>query len=172
MGIVQTIGEGMAGMYEIAFLAILIAGMVEVIKHNGGIDFLLNLVTSKIKSKKGAELGIAGLVGLTDLSTANNTIAIIITGPLAKDISEKYEIDPRKSASILDIFSCCIQGLIPYGAQVLVATGVAGISPLAILPYSFYPVLIGICGVIAILIGYPNFAKKEKQAKQLKSQAS
>ncbi len=172
MGVVQSIGEGMAGMYEIAFLAILIAGMVEVIKHNGGIDFLLRLVTSKIKSKKGAELGIAGLVGLTDLSTANNTIAIIITGPLAKDISEQYEIDPRKSASILDIFSCSIQGLIPYGGQVLAATAVAGISPLAILPYSFYPVLIGICGIIAILIGYPNFAKKEKQAKQLKSQAS
>ncbi|WP_142385116.1 Na+/H+ antiporter NhaC family protein [Cytobacillus massiliigabonensis] len=162
MPLVQKIGEGMAGMYEISFLAILIAGMVEVIKHNGGIDFLLHIVTRNIKSKKGAEFGIAGLVGLTDLSTANNTISILIAGPLAKNIADQYEIDPRKSASLLDIFSCCVQGLIPYGAQILVAAGVASISPVSILPFSYYPILIGICGVVAILIGYPNF-KKEKR---------
>ncbi|KQL21602.1 Na+/H+ antiporter NhaC family protein [Cytobacillus solani] len=161
MPLVQKVGEGMAGMYEISFLAILIAGMVEVIKHNGGIDFLLHRVTRNIKSKKGAEFGIAGLVGLTDLSTANNTISILIAGPLAKNIADQYEIDPRKSASLLDIFSCCVQGLIPYGAQILVAAGVASISPVSILPFSYYPILIGICGVAAILIGYPNF-KKEK----------
>ncbi|KOP71723.1 sodium:proton antiporter [Bacillus sp. FJAT-21945] len=161
MPLVQKVGEGMAGMYEISFLAILIAGMVEVIKHNGGIDFLLHIVTRNIKSKKGAEFGIAGLVGLTDLSTANNTISILIAGPLAKNIADQYEIDPRKSASLLDIFSCCVQGLIPYGAQILVAAGVASISPVSILPFSYYPILIGICGVAAILIGYPNF-KKEK----------
>ncbi|WP_057759958.1 Na+/H+ antiporter NhaC family protein [Cytobacillus praedii] len=161
MPLVQKIGEGMAGMYEISFLAILIAGMVEVIKHNGGIDFLLHIVTRNIKSKKGAEFGIAGLVGLTDLSTANNTISILIAGPLAKNIADQYEIDPRKSASLLDIFSCCVQGLIPYGAQILVAAGVASISPVSILPFSYYPILIGICGAVAILIGYPNF-KKEK----------
>ncbi|MFC0416664.1 Na+/H+ antiporter NhaC family protein [Cytobacillus solani] len=161
MPLVQKVGEGMAGMYEISFLAILIAGMVEVIKHNGGIDFLLHIVTRNIKSKKGAEFGIAGLVGLTDLSTANNTISILIAGPLAKNIADQYEIDPRKSASLLDIFSCCVQGLIPYGAQILVAAGVASISPVSILPFSYYPILIGVCGVAAILIGYPNF-KKEK----------
>jgi Na+/H+ antiporter NhaC len=172
MGVVQSIGDGMAGMYEIAFLAILIAGMVEIIKHNGGIDYLLHLATSKIKTKKGAEFGIAGLVGLTDLSTANNTIAIIITGPLAKNIADKYDIDPRKSSSILDIFSCSVQGLIPYGGQILAATAVAGISPIAVLQYSYYPILIGICGVIAILIGYPKFTSKAKQAKTLSSQAS
>ncbi|MFS0638859.1 Na+/H+ antiporter NhaC family protein [Mesobacillus foraminis] len=159
--LIQQVGEGMAGMYEIAFLAILIAGMVEVIKYNGGIDFLLHLVTRRIKSKKGAELGIAGLVGLTDLSTANNTIAILIAGPLAKNIADQYGIDPRKSASLLDIFSCSVQGLIPYGAQILVAAGVAGISPLSILMFSYYPVFIGICGIIAILAGYPKFAKKK-----------
>jgi Na+/H+ antiporter NhaC len=158
MELIQKTGEGMAGMYEISFLAILIAGMVAVIKHNGGIDYLLYLVTRNIKSKKGAEFSIAGLVGLTDLSTANNTISIIITGPLAKDIAEKYDIDPRKSASLLDVFSCCIQGLIPYGAQLLVAAGVAGISPISILPYSYYPLLIGACGVIAILIGFPRLS--------------
>ncbi|MFY3790177.1 Na+/H+ antiporter NhaC family protein [Ureibacillus sp. MALMAid1270] len=161
MSVLQKIGEGMAGMYEMAFLAILIAGMVEVIKFNGGIDFILQLATRRIKSKKGAELGIAGLVSLTDLSTANNTIAILITGPLAKNIAEQYDIEPRKSASILDIFSCSIQGLLPYGAQFLAAASVAGISPVSILQYAYYPVLIGICGIIAILVGYPRKMKTQ-----------
>jgi Na+/H+ antiporter NhaC len=156
MTLFQTIGDGIAGMYEIAFLAILIAGMVAVIKHNGGIDYLLHLSTRKIKSQKGAEFSVAGLVGLTNLSTANNTISILIAGPLAKNIADKYGIDPRKTASILDIFSCTIQGLIPYGAQLLAAASVAGISPVSILQYSFYPILIGICGSIAILLGYPR----------------
>jgi len=160
MDLFQKIGEGISGMYEMAFLAILIAGMVEIIKLNGGIDFLLHLATRRIKSKKGAEFGIAGLVGLTNLSTANNTIAILIAGPLAKNIADQYGIEPRKSASILDIFSCTAQGLLPYGAQFLAAASVAGISPISMLQYSFYPILIGICGVIAILIGYP----KEKKA--------
>jgi Na+/H+ antiporter NhaC len=160
MELIQKISDGMAGMFEISFLAILIAGMVEVIKHNGGIDYLLHLVTRKIQTKKGAEFGIAGLVSLTDLSTANNTISIIITGPLAKNIADKFGIDPRRSASLLDVFSCSIQGLIPYGAQMLVAAGVARISPVSILTYSYYPILIGVCGVLAILIGYPRFKTK------------
>jgi Na+/H+ antiporter NhaC len=163
MDIIQAISVGMAGMFEISFLAILIAGMVEVIKYNGGIDFLLHAVTSKIKTKKGAKFGIAGLVGFTGLSTANNTISIIIAGPLAKTIADRYGIDPRKSASLLDIFSCCIQGLIPYGGQLLVAAGVAQISPVSILQYSFYPLLIGVCGVISILIGFPRFIMEGKK---------
>ncbi len=161
MGIIQKISDGMAGMFEISFLAILIAGMVEVIKHNGGIDYLLHLVNRNIKSKKGAEFGIAGLVSLTDLSTANNTISIIIAGPLAKNIANEYGIDPRKSASLLDVFSCSIQGLIPYGAQLLVAAGVASISPVSILAYSYYPILIGLCGIIAILTGFPRLSNKK-----------
>ncbi|WP_042150288.1 Na+/H+ antiporter NhaC family protein [Paucisalibacillus sp. EB02] len=159
MGLMQKIGEGMAGMYEIAFLAILIAGMVEVIKFNGGIDFLLHIATRRIKSKKGAEFGIAGLVGLTGLSTANNTIAILIAGPLAKNIAGQYGIESRRSASLLDIFSCSIQGLLPYGAQFLAAASIASISPVSILQYSYYPILVGICGIIAILIGFPQFQK-------------
>ncbi|MFE3573676.1 Na+/H+ antiporter NhaC family protein [Lysinibacillus sp. NPDC059133] len=159
MDLMQKIGEGMSGMYEMAFLAILIAGMVEIIKLNGGIDFLLHLATRRIKSKKGAEFGIAGLVSLTNFSTANNTIAILIAGPLAKNIADQYGIEPRKSASILDIFSCTIQGILPYGAQFLAAASVAGISPVSMLQYSFYPILIGICGIIAILIGYPKQKK-------------
>jgi Na+/H+ antiporter NhaC len=154
--LMQKVGDGMSSMYEIAFLAILIAGMVEVIKFNGGIDFLLKIATRKIKSKKGAEFSIAALVSLTGLSTANNTIAILITAPLAKNIADQYGIEPRKSASILDLFSCSIQGLIPYGAQFLAAASVAGISPVSIIPYCIYPILIGICGIIAILIGYPQ----------------
>jgi Na+/H+ antiporter NhaC len=173
MELFQKINEGMAGMYEISFLAIMIAGMVAVIKHNGGIDYILHLVTWNIKSKKGAEFGIAGLVSLTDLSTANNTISIMIAGPLAKNIADKYDIDPRRSASLLDVFSCSIQGLIPYGAQMLVAAGIASISPVSILAYSFYPILIGICGVLAILTGFPKLTikrvKENTASKELRS---
>lgn len=172
MDVIQSISSGMAGMYEISFLAILIAGMVEVIKHNGGIDFLLHSVTRNIKSKKGAEFSIAGLVSLTDFSTANNTISIIIAGPLAKNISEQYGIDPRRSASILDVFSCSIQGFIPYGAQMLVAAGVAGISPVSILPYSYYPILIGVCGIIAILTGFPRLSTTDKEEKIVNEKVS
>ena len=161
MAFVQAIGTGMSGMFEMAFLAILIGGMVEVIRHNGGIDFIVHLATRKIKSKKDAEFAMAGLVGLTDLSTANNTIAIMIAGPLAKNIAEQYDIEPRKSASIIDIFSCVVQGIIPYSAQFLVAASVAGISPILMMQHSYYSILVGVCGVIAILIGYPK-AKKQQ----------
>jgi Na+/H+ antiporter NhaC len=165
MGLIQAIGDGVAGMQELSLLSILISGLVEVIKYNGGIDYLLQLVTRNVKSNKGAQFGIAGLVSLTNLSTANNTISILIAGPLAKNIADQYNIDPRKSASLLDIFSCCFQGLIPYGAQILLAAGVASISPLSILQYSFYPFLIGVCGLIAIVIDYPKFkAPKEVEA--------
>ncbi|AIM15802.1 Na+/H+ antiporter NhaC family protein [Neobacillus sedimentimangrovi] len=163
MSLFGKISEGMSGMYEMAFLAILIAGMVEIIKFNGGIDFLLQLATRRIKSKKGAEFSIAGLVGLTNLSTANNTISILIAGPLAKNIAEQYGIEPRKSASILDIFSCTIQGLLPYGAQFLAAASIAKISPVSILQYAYYPILIGICGICAILIGYPAKEKRSNK---------
>ncbi|MER2190495.1 MAG: Na+/H+ antiporter NhaC family protein [Solibacillus sp.] len=159
MTLVQAVGDGMSGMFEMAFLAICIAGMVEVIKYNGGIDFLVHVATRKIKSKRDAEFAMAGLVSLTDLSTANNTIAIMIAGPLAKNIATQYEIEPRKAASIIDIFSCFVQGIIPYGAQFLVAASVAGISPILMMQYSYYSLLVGVCGVIAILIGYPRTKK-------------
>lgn len=155
----QAVGDGMSGMFEMAFLAIFIAGMVEVIKQNGGIDFLVHIATRKIKTKKDAEFAMAGLVSLTDLSTANNTIAIMIAGPLAKNIAEQHGIEPRKSASIIDIFSCVVQGIIPYGAQFLVAASVAGISPILMMQYSYYSILVGVCGIIAILIGYPRVRK-------------
>lgn len=156
MDVIQQVGDGMAGMYNMAFLAILIAGMVEIIKFNGGIEFILQAIMKRISTSKGAEFGIAGLVALTNLATANNTIAILIAGPLAKDIATQYNIEPRKAASLLDVFACMVQGVLPYGAQFLVAASLAGISPINILPYSVYPVLIGICGAVAIMIGYPK----------------
>ncbi|SHM58614.1 Na+/H+ antiporter NhaC family protein [Gracilibacillus kekensis] len=154
---IQAISQGIINMEDIAIVALFIGGIVGMIQHNGGIEYLLQFVKNRIKSKKGAEFGIAGLVSVADISTANNTISIIMTGPLAKNIANEYDVDPRKSASILDIFAACWQGIVPYGGQMLAVAGLASISPLAIMPYSFYPVLLGICGVIAILIGFPQF---------------
>ncbi|MER2090191.1 MAG: Na+/H+ antiporter NhaC family protein [Sporosarcina sp.] len=164
-GFLQTVADGIISMEDLALIAILIGGVVGIIKHNGGIDYLLYFITSKIKTKKGAEFGIAGLVSMADIATANNTISIVITGPLAKSIADEYDIDPRKSASLLDTFSSCWQGILPYGGQMLAAAGLAAISPISIIPYSFYPVLMGICGVIAIFIGYPKFRQSEKAVK-------
>ncbi|WP_042221879.1 Na+/H+ antiporter NhaC family protein [Oceanobacillus manasiensis] len=159
---VQAVSQGILNMEDIAIVALLIGGMIGIIQHNGGIQWLLNFVTSRIKTKKAAELGIAGLVSATNISTANNTISIIVTGPLAKNISDEYNIDPRKSASILDIFAGGWQGLVPYGGQMLAVSGLAAISPISILPYSFYPIAIILSGIVAILIGFPKF--KEKKA--------
>lgn len=166
-GFIKAVSQGVINMEDLAIVAILIGGMIGIIQHNGGIQWLLNFVTSKIKTKKGAEFGIAGLVSVTDLATANNTISIIITGPLAKNIADEYQIDPRKSASILDIFSSSWQGLVPYGGQMLVASGLAAISPLSILTYSYYPIAILICGIITILIGFPRFERNK--AKKIKA---
>ncbi|OZI10595.1 sodium:proton antiporter [Bacillaceae bacterium SAS-127] len=153
---IEATSEGISSMLEMTMIAIIIGGMIEVIRYNGGIEFILQFVMKKIRTKKGAEFGIASLVSLTNLSTANNTIAIIVAGPLAKNIADEYDIDPRKSASILDLFSCFIQGMIPYGAQMLAAAGLASISPISIMSYSIYPVLIGISGIIAILFNLPR----------------
>lgn len=161
-GFIALIGEGIAGMQTLAMIAILIGGMVAIIKHNGGIDYMLHAITSRIRTKKGAAFGIASLVSVADIATANNTISIVMTGPLAFDIAKKYEIDPRKSASILDIFSCAFQGIVPYGGQILAAAGIAAISPLSIVPFVFYPFLILIFGILAITFDLPRL--KEYQA--------
>ncbi|XXM71582.1 Na+/H+ antiporter NhaC family protein [Lysinibacillus sphaericus] len=154
-----SVADGMTGMAEIVTLAILIGGVVELIRYNGGIQALLYLATRKIRSPKGAQLATAGLVSSTNLCTANNTISIIIAGPLAKEIGDNYGVDARKSASILDIFSCSVQGLIPYGAQALLVAETAGISPLSIIPYAFYPILTAVCGLIAIRFALPKFTR-------------
>lgn len=157
-GFMKAIETGISGMSGIIIMSLLIGGMVEVIKHNGGIVFLLNLITKRIKTKKGGEFGIAALVSVVDVCTANNTIAIVMSGPIAKDIADKYDIDPRRSASILDTFSCFFQGIIPYGAQILTAVGVAGsvISPFDIMRYLYYPYLMGICAILCIIFGVPK----------------
>lgn len=159
LGLIGAISEGLSGMYELSLLVVVVGGVVELIKFNGGIDYILYFITSKIKSKKGAEFGIAALVSVIDLCTANNTISIVTAGPLAKDIAQKYDIDPRKTASILDIFSSCWQGVIPYGAQLLTAAGIAGISPIEIIRYLYYPGLMFICGIGAITFSQVTIRK-------------
>ena len=165
-GVITAISEGMSGMFELCMISVVVGGMVELIKFNGGIDFVLNFIQSKIKNKKGAEFGIAALVSIVDLCTANNTIAIVMAGPLAKNIADEYEIDPKKTASILDIFASVWQGIIPYGAQLLTAAGLAGISPFEIIGYLHYPILMFVCGIFAIGIDLPrNLNSKENSQK-------
>ena len=160
IGLLSSISKGIIGMEDIAIIALLIGGLVELIQHNGGITWLLNFVRNRVKSKRGAELGIAGLVSVADISTANNTISILMAGSLAKDISDEYGVDPRKSASILDMFASCFQGLLPYSPQLIAAAGVASISPFELVPYAIYPMILGICGLIAIAFRLPRLDKK------------
>ncbi len=155
-GWLAAMGEGIAGMGELIIITMMAGGLMEIIRHNGGIDFILHALTRRIRSKRGAELGIAALVSIVNLCTANNTVAIITAGPLARDIAEKYGVDRRKSASILDTFSCFTQGLIPYGAQLLMAAGLASIAPTDIIPYLYYPYIMGGCALLSILFRYPR----------------
>ena len=150
------IGNGIAGMGDLIIVTMLAGGMLEVIRTAGGLDYLIEKMTRRISGKRGAELSIAALVSLANLCTANNTIAIITTGSIAKDISKRYGLDPRKSASILDTFSCFVQGMIPYGAQLLMASGLAGISALSIMAYLYYPFALGIVALLAILLRFPR----------------
>lgn len=143
-------------MGELIIVSLMAGGMFELIRFNGGVDWLISKMTRNIKSKRSAEFSIAGLVSLTNLCTANNTIALIISGPIAKNISDKFNLDNRKIASLLDTFSCFVQGLIPYGAQLLIAAGLANVSPMEIVPYLYYPLLIGIAAIVSIIFRYPR----------------
>ncbi len=149
-------GQGIISMGELIIITMLAGGLMETIRHNGGIDSLLRMLTAHIHTKRGAEFSIAALVSLINICTANNTVAIITVGPLANDIANKYGVDKRKSASILDTFSCFTQGIIPYGAQILMASGLAAINPVNILPYLYYPFLMGICALLCIIFRYPR----------------
>lgn len=155
-GWLEGIGSGISGMGDLIIVTMLAGGMLEVIRENGGLDFIVRGMTKHIRGKCGAELSIAGLVSLANLCTANNTIAIITTGEIARDITRRFGLDPRKSASILDTFSCLIQGLIPYGAQLLMAAGLAGISSISIIGYLYYPFVMGACALGAILLRLPR----------------
>ena len=149
-------GEGITGMGELIVVTLLAGGVLELIRFNGGIDYIIARLTRRIRGKRGAELGIASLVCIANLCTANNTIAVITIGPIAKDIAGRFGVDSRKSASILDTFSCFVQGLIPYGAQLLIASGLAGVSPFEIIRYLYYPMLMGLFALLAILFRYPK----------------
>ena len=148
--------EGMMGMSELIIVTILAGGMLEIIRHNGGIELIIKALTRNIQSKRAGEMSIAALTCLVNVCTANNTVAIITTGPIAKDIAQRFRIDPRKSASILDTASCFTQGLLPYGAQVLIAAGLSEVNPIAIIPNLYYPMLIGVALILAILFRYPR----------------
>ena len=155
-GWMKAMGNGILGMSELIIITLMAGGILEVIKHNGGIDYIIERLTQHIHGKRGAELSIAALVSVVNVCTANNTVAIITVGGIARKIGEKYHLDPRKCASLLDTFSCFTQGLIPYGAQLLMAAGLASLNPIAILPHLYYPVSIGYAAFIAIMLRYPK----------------
>jgi Na+/H+ antiporter NhaC len=145
------VGNGITGMYDITVISIVVACIVSLVKENGGIQFVLDFIKKGIKSRRGAEFGIASLALFVDACTANNTVAIVMTGPIAKEISEEYGVSPKRSASLLDIFSSVGQGLIPYGAQLLSAATLTGLTPFDIMPYLYYPVLMAVSAVIFVL---------------------
>lgn len=153
---VGAMGNGIIGMGELIIVTLLAGGVLELIRYNGGIDYVVSKITTRVKGARGAELSVAALVSIANLCTANNTIAIITTGPIAKGIAMKYHLDNRKTASILDTFSCFIQGIIPYGSQMLMAAGLAVISPVEIISHLYYPFCMGGCALLAILFRYPR----------------
>ncbi len=152
----QAMGNGVVGMGELVIIAMMAGGMLEIIRENGGIDFIIGKITARISTKRGAELAIAALVSMANLCTANNTVAILTVGNISKNIGDKFGVDNRKAASILDTFSCMVQGLIPYGVQMLLAAGLSGLSPMDILPYLYYPAAIGVAALLAIFLRYPK----------------
>ena len=149
-------GEGILSMGELIIITMMAGGLLEIIRENGGIDYIIQKMTAHIHGKRGAELAIGVLVALVDLCTANNTVAIITVGPIAKQIGDRYGVDNRKCASILDTFSCFMQGIIPYGAQLLMAAGLAEINPVSIVPFLYYPFAIGLAALLAIIFRYPR----------------
>ena len=155
----STMGNGIGSMGELIIITMMAGGMLEMIRINGGIDYIISRISSRICSRRGAELSIASLVVFADVCTANNTVAIISVGSIARDIAQKFGISPRRAASLLDTFSCFIQGILPYGAQLLMAAGLASISPVEIISYLYYPMIMGGCALLAILAQWPRYNK-------------
>jgi len=154
-----SLGKGITSMGEISIIALLAGGLLEMIRYNGGINYIIKKLTSHVNTKRGAEFSLALLVSLANFCTANNTIAIITVGSIAKNISQKYGISPMRSASILDTFSCLIQGIIPYGAQMLLAASLASLSPVSIIKYLYYPMVMGVFAIGAIAFDYPKISR-------------
>lgn len=151
----NVVGDGVVSMYDITVISIIVACIVSLVRKNGGIAFILNQIKMRIRGQRGAQAGIALLSVLVDMCTANNTVAIVMAGPIAKEISEEYGVDPKRSASLLDIFASVGQGIIPYGAQLLTAAALTGLEPFDIIPYLIYPMLMAVCGIVAIIVSRP-----------------
>ncbi|MBR3089563.1 MAG: Na+/H+ antiporter NhaC family protein [Prevotella sp.] len=151
-----SMGKGITGMGELIIITMMAGGLLEIIRINGGIDYIISQLTRHVSGKRGAELSIAALVSLVNACTANNTVAILTVGDISKDIGDRFGLDNRKCASILDTFSCCMQGLLPYGAQVLMAAGLAMVNPIEIIPYLYYPMTLGIIALMSIVLRYPK----------------
>ena len=153
------IGEGIESMYEIAVISLLVSGVVALVKHNGGIQYMIDLIKRHVKTRKGAELGMAGISAVVDVCTANNTVAIVMAGGIVKEIGDEFDVPPKRAASILDIFTSMVQGLIPYGAQLLTAASLVKITPFDIIPNLYYPILMGVSALLWILL-----AKRKEDA--------
>ena len=149
-------GDGVLSMGELVIIAMMAGGMLEIIRENGGIDYVIEKITNKISGKRGAEFSIAALVSFVNICTANNTVAILTVGAISKKIGDRFGVDNRKAASILDTFSCCIQGIIPYGVQMLLAAGLANVNPIQIMTYLYYPIAIGLAASLGIIFRYPK----------------
>jgi Na+/H+ antiporter NhaC len=152
----KAMGDGILGMGELIIITMMAGGLLEIVRENGGIDFIIQKLTAKVSSKRGAEFSIAALVTLTNICTANNTVAIITVGGIAKQIGDRFGVDNRKCASLLDTFSCFTQGIIPYGAQLLMAAGLARLNPIDIMPYLYYPLALGFSALLAIMLRLPK----------------
>lgn len=151
-----SMGEGILSMGELIIVTMMAGGMLELIRQQGGIDFIIRQLTRHVNNKRGAELSIAVLVSLVNVCTANNTVAILTVGDISKQIGDRFGVDSRKCASILDTFSCTIQGMLPYGAQLLIAAGLASLSPVSIIPYLYYPFVLGFVALLSIMLRYPR----------------
>jgi Na+/H+ antiporter NhaC len=151
-----SMGKGILSMGELIIVTMMAGGMLELIRQQGGIDFIIRLLTRHVSNKRGAELSIAVLVSLVNVCTANNTVAILTVGDISKRIGDRFGVDNRKCASILDTFSCTVQGMLPYGAQLLIAAGLASLNPVSIIPYLYYPFVLGVVALLSILLRYPR----------------
>ena len=156
MGWLSSMGTGITNMGELIIITMMAGGLLEIIRYNGGIDYIIEKMTKRVNGKRGAELSIAALVSMVNICTANNTVAILTVGDISKSIGDRFGLDSRKCASILDTFSCCIQGMIPYGAQVLMGAGLSQLNPVEIIPFLYYPMVLGVIALLSIVLRYPR----------------